>query len=154
MLVLCDIDGCIANPREYVRRYLSGPVKNWKGYYAHTLEMVAIPQITTLLNGLVWVGAQIVFHTGRNESNRRDMRQWLNSNLAFSVMDEQLVMRRNGDRSLPALLKLANCMRFRPDLVIEDEPETVELLRKHRYTVLQVHGYRMHGDDNRDNIPE
>lgn len=154
MLVLCDIDGCVVDPCEYVRRYLSGPVKNWKGYYKHTLEMPPIPQVVTLLNGLVWVGTQVVFHTGRNESNRRDTKQSLNACLAFSVVDAQLLMRRDGDRSLPAILKLANCMQFKPDLVIEDEPETVELLKKHRYTVLQVHGHRMHDNDNRDNIPE
>jgi len=152
MLVLCDIDGCVVDPCEYVRRYLSGPVKNWKGYYKQTLSMPAIPQIIVLLNGLSQMGENIIFHTGRNESNRSDTLVWLNTQLAFAVYTSRVLMRRNGDRTPASLLKLANCQRLHPQLVIEDEPETVELLRKHRFVVLQVHGYRV--DATQDNIPE
>ena len=153
MIVLSDIDGCVINPCEFVKKYLHKPKKDWNEYFKHTLEMPSILPVVVLLTSLISAGHDITFMTGRPESNREDTNRSLTRAIPVSsICHLNLLMRKNGDRTESALLKLAWCMQWHPSLVLEDEPETVKLLSNRGYTVLQVHGYRV--DEFKDNVPE
>ncbi len=155
MLVLSDIDGVIADPCHLVKVYLSGSVKNWKGYYKHTLDIPPIPGMIDVMNGLaLWGTHSVKFCTGRNESNRQMTQEWLNTHLQWWIPDDNLLMRPNGDHSPSSVLKLRWALDLHPELIFEDEPETVEALRDKGFTVVQIHGHRVSSDDHRDNIPD
>jgi len=91
---------------------------------------------------------EVIFVTGRPESNRELTTIWLHKALGRNSL--QLLMRKTGDWERPNLeLKLEACLHFAPDLVIEDEPRAVERLREAGFKVLQVHGYRITKQDYR-----
>ena len=141
MLVLTDVDGVLRDPCKFVKIYLSGPVKNWNGYFKRTPEMPAIPGMIEVINGLMlWGCHDVYFGTGCSESNRSLTTQWLNTHLQSWVRNERLLMRPNKDRSHGSALKLAWALQLHPDLIFDDEPETVEVLRDKGFTVCRFMG--------------
>ncbi len=144
MLILCDIDGVVADPCDFVEKYLQGPKKDWGEYYKHTLEVKPVPAMIELVNNLTEGGKHcVVFCTGRPESNRIATLTWLNRYLKAVVVGGRLLMRANGDVTLGCVLKLRWALRLKPDLILEDEPEAVRLLRDYGFMVLKVYGHRL-----------
>ena len=158
MLVICDIDGCLADIVYYYKKYLTGHPKDWKGFYSHTLDFLPIKVVFNLVNSLIASGSEVVFVSGRPESNRDLTSQWLRTYLE-PTDDSQLILylRQRGDTRKSSVLKLElyNKLRsskpFRPVLVIDDELTTVELASREGFTTLQVHGFRT---NTRDDVPE
>lgn len=150
MLILCDIDGVIADPCEYVKKYLLSTPPNWTEYFMYTGAFPIIPGVVELVRGMLRDGHLVVFHTGRPESNREATRAYMLRYLPeLQELVGRLRMRPDGNRSPSAQLKLANCRMYGPALVIEDEPAAVQLLSKAGYTVLQVCGHRFDGSEDR-----
>ncbi len=147
MRILCDIDGCIANPCKQVKEYLLKDNKwDWKEYYKHTLEILPIPSMIELVEGLIYDSNEVIFVTGRPASDRRITRKWLTENLvgiSREVTPLVLKTRRKEDTRNTWELKLRWCRELKPDLVIEDEPRTALVLEAEGFTVLQVRGYRV-----------
>jgi hypothetical protein len=106
-----------------------------------------------LMTSLISAGHDVTFITGRPLSNRHDtvISLW-NAMPILSTVRYTLLTRTDGDPRSLSLIKLAWCQERHPQLVLEDEPETVRILKAHGFTVLQVHGYRV--DEFKDNIPE
>ncbi len=154
MIVLCDIDGVIADPCELVKKYLSGPKKDWKSYWAHSPEILKVYEVSMLVDSLVQANHRVIFQTGRSESNRTYTEQFIRESIGHlsKVSPDILIMRREHDFRPGYVLKLENCQKYNPDLVLDDEPETVQALTKAGYTVLQVHGHRIMNEQE-DRIP-
>lgn len=149
MKVLCDIDGVIVDPCKYVQEYLHKDNRwDWEEYFKHTSEMPPIPHMIVIVNDLLWnVQNEVIFVTGRPESNRSLTRDWLLSHLEFLAFEPNLIMRQPNDTKRATVeLKLDACYQHLPDLVIEDEPKAVERISKEGFKVLQVYGYRATGD--------
>ena len=151
MIVACDIDGCLADCREDVRKYLMQTPKNWSEYYKHTKEMPEISSVVNLVRSLIKDGNDIVFVTGRPESTREDTKDWLfDTVLVYPFRPPELLMRQDKDHRPSWELKLKTFSELKPDLIIEDEPEVVKRATEVGFTVLQVHGYRI---TEKDGIP-
>jgi hypothetical protein len=149
---MCDIDGVVADPRVFVKQYLMCTPANWSEYFKHTLEMPSIPLVVAFLNGLALDDNTIMFCTGRPESNRDSTLKWLRYTLRLHVGNYHLVMRADKDFRAGSILKLAWARVLKPDLILEDEPDAVKLLRCDGFTVLQIHGHRI-GATLSDHIP-
>ncbi len=144
MLVLCDIDGVIADPCNLVKKYLLSRPKNWEEFYEHTHEVPEIKEVIELVMSLYRSGHWICFCTGRPERVREQTNKYLLVKIPILASGTYtLRMRKNRDHRPSYLLKLEACTRYQPNLVLEDEPETVKRLSSAGYCVLQVHGHRV-----------
>jgi hypothetical protein len=154
-VVLCDIDGVIADPRVFVQRYLTDNNRNWKEYFKHTLVMPVITEMVNLINSLMLADRVVIFHTGRPQSNYNDTLAYLRLCFPnYPELEKRIIMRQAIDSRPTSKIKLDNCARYHPVLVFEDEPEAVMLMHRNGYKVVQVHGYRFDGTPQKDMIPE
>ena len=144
MKVAFDIDGVLADVREFVVAYLP---HDWKEYFSHTEEFPCILPMASLLYALteeVYPSHCTYLVTGRPESNREATENWLRKNsLAYGT----LLMRRNGDSRKTCEIKLQWFREIQPDLIIDDDPAVAEMATKEGFIVLQVHGYRVTSND-------
>ena len=152
MKVVCDVDGVIADPCKYVEKHLlGGKSPDWEKYYDKTLEFPCIESMVEVIKSLYDSGHGIYFVTARPELNRAPTYIWLKSKMGFTPCNlfmsngEPSSLRSNREFKLEIINKIV------PDLVIEDEPEAVDLFRSRGYIVLQVHGFRI---CDRDLVPD
>jgi len=157
MIVICDIDGCLADVVPYVKEYLLKDKADWKTYFTHTLDFKPMPETIELINSLLANRHKVIFVSGRPASNRQLTKEWLYRHIRFIKDDKlDLRLRKKGDNRPTKDLKLEIIQKIhsivRSVLVIEDEPSVVEELSTLRgITILQVHGYRCTA---KDGIPE
>ena len=146
MKVVSDIDGVLADVREYVENYLP---HDWKEYFTHTAEFSAIHSMVALLYALQCKPYHDVYLvTGRPESNREATENWLRKELAIiNIPSHKLLMRRNNDSRPTCEVKIQWYREICPDLIIDDDPAVVEAATKEGFIVLQVHGYRATEND-------
>jgi hypothetical protein len=153
MLIHTDIDGVLADPCELVQRYLKGTGKpaNWAEYFRHTHEILPVINMLEQIERCIDDGHLVVFTTGRPESNRQATLTWLRRYMSSSIPCETLLMRKDGNHDPGALLKLSWALTYHPSLVVDDEPDTVNLLRSKGFKVVQIYGHRY--DLDTDGVP-
>lgn len=145
MIIVSDLDGVVIEPGGYITQYLAArTAPDWGGYFEHTLDFAPIPAMITLIECLVERGDEVHLVTGRPESNRILTTRWLQENTRLKSVQcpVSLHMRPNGCYLKGAEYKLGVCKEIEPDLIFDDELDTVELLKAYGYTVLHVHGHR------------
>ena len=152
MIILSDIDGVICDPRAYVNMFLLKGRKDWDRYFQNTLNFPKIPNMCEMISGLEKQN-RVFYGTGRPESNRELTTAWLSDALAEKIEPYQLCMRKDGDRRSSALIKVDIANMIQPDIIFEDEPESVEALRAEGYFVIQIYGYRLPNETPSDLVP-
>jgi len=154
MIILSDIDGVICDPRAYIKMFLLKGKKDWDRYFQNTLSFPKIPHMCEMMRGLAKQN-RMFYGTGRPESNRDLTAAWLSDVLLEDIQPYQLRMRKDEDRDRrPALIKVEIANTIFPDIIFEDEPESVLALRAEGYFVIQVHGYRLLNETPSDMIPK
>lgn len=147
MRIVCDIDGVIIDPSEQAQKYLYDNNRfDWDTYFAHTLEMKPIRPIINIIKLLMDSGAEVIFLTGRPESNR----DATINQLHLIGLDHfyELIMINSHRYESAADFKLSVCHIARPDIIFEDEPRAVKKFTDAGFKVVQVHGYRHNEQDN------
>lgn len=148
MIVACDIDGVLADVREYVDEYLP---HDWKAYFAHTKKFKPIIPIAELLH-CYNKSHTTYLTTGRPESNRNLTLSWLHDQYPeLNISSQTLLMRPDRDQRSGTEIKMEWFRDIKPDLIIDDSPEIVEAAIKEGFTILQVHGFRA---TPKDMVPE
>jgi len=147
MIIACDVDGVLADVKEYVAEYLP---HDWKGYFARTSEFPQIKSMVDLVRSVIDAGSnRIYFITGRPESNRQLTRLWILGHvlagLSVPLNDSHLLMRPDGDSRPNYEVKMEWIRKLRPDLIIDDDPRVVKAAMGEGFVVLQVHGFRATG---------
>ena len=140
MRLFCDVDGSLADCEPAVTRYLLSKPKNWDAFYGALGTFAPIPEVITVVDSLFTQGWQVIFASGRRDAERLVTDTWLRKHTR--VTDFTLLMRPAGDYRPAVQLKRPWWRTAQPDLVIEDDPETVAVMVKDGLTVLQVHGFR------------
>ena len=140
MIIACDIDGVLADPKEFIQEYLAGDKEDWEEYFKHT-EEIPPTKVCRLITSIVKGGKGVTFCfvTSRPESNKPATQAWLRAN---GLPGTPIWMRADGDTRSSSEYKMEIYKVLEPDIIIEDEPELVEKLIKYGKIVLQVHGYR------------
>ena len=92
-ILLCDIDGTLANIKHRIFR------KPGVDFYANIAGDTPIPAIINLVKQYRLVGYQVMLLTGRPERVRTQTEQWLNRN---GVQYSELIMKDNVDERKPA----------------------------------------------------
>jgi len=150
MNIVFDLDGVLVDVKEYAELYL-GEKKDWKSYFAHTLDFKPIEPMVELVR--TFMSGQgyhkIYFATGRPESNRELTEVWLRGLVLRGrfLHNSFLLMRANNDSRSAVDLKLEYFEEAKADLIFEDDPSVVEAALKKGYLVVQVHGYRYNRTD-------
>ena len=142
MRICCDIDGVLADVREYVSKYVP---HDWKTYFSYTRKFEPILPIAELAHR--WSQHfQLYLVTGRPESNRTLTEEWLRGQLP-ELRYDNLRMRPDDDHRSGTEIKLEWFKELKPDLIIDDSSRTAEAATKAGYVALQVHGYRTTEND-------
>lgn len=143
MLLLCDIDGVLADVR-HLLPLIQGKDKNFDEYYSRIGEAVYMPDLYQFV-GLGFSGHRF-YITGRNQSCRHETLNWLQQNDLWHE-DDRLYMRLNHDHRPAHKVKndVVNAIKQEFDLehmtvlAIDDDPEVCEMYKSHGFSVLQVH---------------
>ena len=93
-IVLCDIDGTIAN-NDHRQHYLEGK-KDWDGFFSALINDEPIYKIINQINELHSAGKKIIFFTGRPEKYKNLTIKWLSQYFDFKI---EIIMRKNNDRN-------------------------------------------------------
>ena len=99
-IVLCDIDGTIAN-NDHRQHYLGGK-KDWEGFFSELINDKPISKIIKKIKAHHSSGKEIIFLTGRPEKYRYSTSLWLKENFEFEF---RLLMRKNNDYRNKLLIK-------------------------------------------------
>ena len=143
MIVICDIDGTIANC-EHRKHYVTERPKNHEAFYAGVKEDTPIWLVISLLHTLLaYEGTQIelVFVTGRPERCRADTVEWLEQAHLYPN-DYTLLMRKDKDYRQDYIVKQeildTHIDKARVWFVLDDRKQVVDMWRRNGLTCLQV----------------
>ena len=136
-IVLCDIDGTIAN-NDHRQHYLEGK-KDWDGFFS---ELINDEPIFPIINKVIEeynAGKEIVFLTGRPEKYRNVTTEWLKRYFDFEI---KLLMRKKNDRRDKLIIKEELLEeQFRYDeikLIIDNDKELIKMWKGKKLSVLDA----------------
>ena len=139
MLVLCDIDGTLADCRHRKRLLLNGKM-DWSHFLSPALvaqDPLIVP-VANLIYSLPDTDNYVIFVTGRHEGLREVTTTWLTHNYLLSPEDsyDGLRMRKHDDFRPDHVIKeeildqIITEMGGPPNLVIDDRPSVLEMWRR------------------------
>ena len=137
--VVVDIDGTIANCEHRVHHLLQEP-KDWDSYFSKCDGDEPIQPIIDIVRSFYLGDWEVIFCTGRRDSERGKTETWLNRNcLIFGT----LLMRKTGDHRhdtiiKPELLARAGITPKNTAFILEDRNSVVKKWRELGFTCLQV----------------
>ena len=82
-IVLCDIDGTIAN-NDHRQHFLEGK-KDWDGFFSELSNDLPIQKVIDKVIEEHSNGKEIVFVTGRPERHRSETEKWLKKYFKFPI---------------------------------------------------------------------
>lgn len=125
-IVICDIDGTIAN-NKHRQHYLEGK-KDWEGFFNSADQDKPIKNIIQEVISLQKENFEVVFVSGRPELYRDLTLKWLAKYFYFEI---NLIMRKNNDkRDKVSVKKEIYNDEFKEKeihLVFENDPKLVEM---------------------------
>lgn len=154
-LVICDIDGTIANIEHrlhFVKKEHSDEImeykKDWNSFFEHVKFDTPRIEIIRILNNFLREGHDFVFVSGRPERCRKDTIQWLYENVysrqewTSNKRALALLMRPDHDKRPDNELKTKIYQKFLSHyeikVVIDDRPRVIEAWKKLGLTVMDV----------------
>ena len=91
-IVICDIDGTVANNDH--RQHLLQGFKTWDKFFAHLSKDLPISEVIEFVINLHDEGKEVVFVTGRPARYEEATRKWLEKHFNFEI---KLIMRKDQD---------------------------------------------------------
>lgn len=151
MITIFDIDGVLADSHHRLGFILDNP-KRWDAFNEAAVKDKPFPEYVDLLHEHMDIGDEILFITGRNETQRERTTRWLQDHVIDkddAWFAERLFMRSKTDYRPAALVKagILDKNLIAPDMVrvfYEDQPATVEMLMEHGYNVHDPGTWRDH----------
>jgi predicted kinase len=137
-VILCDIDGTIANG-EHRERHLRGEKKDWDTYYSLLGNDLPIDLV------IRWIAEEhkdrtVVLVSGRPDTYQRETISWL---WRHDVQYDYLLMRASGDRRPDTQVK-ADLLKLLPRekivCVIDDRPSVIRMWKEQGLRVIPVRG--------------
>jgi hypothetical protein len=126
-LAVIDIDGVVADVRHRLHLIQDKP-RRWPEFFAAAADDPPLPEGVALVQELA-ADHDILWLTGRPESNRRMTAAWL---AAQGLPAEPLLMRRDRDFRPARLTKRAELRTLRArheiGVVVDDDPEVIAML--------------------------
>lgn len=126
MLIICDIDGTIAD-----HRHRKGIAKHKKA--AAMLKDQPVMDVINVLDALIVDGHDLVICTARSEKYRKATKKWLKLQ---GIKYKRLLMRPLGDKRPDWEVKQSMNLLFNEEVlcVFEDKPSCVKMWRRNGFT--------------------
>jgi acid phosphatase class B len=139
MIVIFDIDGTLSIVGDRLK-YLEQASPDWDAFYGACGEDAVNDAIWEIYAGMVEMGHEIYFVTGRRESCRKDTISWMLRNHIECQNDKHLLMRKDSDLRHDTEVKPELIEDFKSDILVifEDRNSMVKKWRELGYTCLQV----------------
>lgn len=139
--VIFDIDGTVAN-NEHRQYFLEQTPKDWDGFFEAMDKDEPVDSIVDLVLTLGFLGAKIVFCTGRPEKYRNTTFSWLRKYMGEVGLNATLLMRPDGDFRPDHEVKKEMLDKLRADghkiwFVVDDRNSVVDMWRSNGVTCLQ-----------------
>lgn len=138
-IVVCDIDGTIANV-DHRRQFVASRPKNWAAWNAGMSRDTVHEDIVDLLVLFADANFTVILCSGRGEESRVVTEQWLEDNY---IPYQQLYMRSAGDNRKDSIVKVELLQQIReqwgdPFIWLDDRQQVVDAIRAEGVRVLQV----------------
>lgn len=147
MIVLCDIDGTLANC-DHRRKLLPNGKMDWAHFLHPSLVAKDTPivPILNLVHALQEADHYVIFVTGRHSTLRGVTRKWLCDHYVMDEDDPEDILRMRGNSDFrpdyevkeDMLREITLDMGGPPHLVIDDRPSVIAMWQRHSLFVLQV----------------
>lgn len=141
MVIICDIDGTIANI-EHRLHYIHGEKKDWDSFYKACDKDDLNTPTFLILEDLKETDNRIIMLTGRPESYRKETIKWLEK---YDVPYNHLLMRKHGDFRKDYIVKkelfeteIEKMYTNHLFLALEDRKQCVDMWRSIGITCWQV----------------
>ena len=136
-IILCDIDGTVAN-NDHRQHFLEGK-KDWDGFFnALDKDQPIYPIIDKIIEENK-SGKEIMFLTGRPERYKDLTKTWLKKYFTFDI---RILMRGDNDQRNKIITKkeifIANFKRNEIDLVIDNDEELIKMWESFGLSTLKV----------------
>lgn len=141
-VILCDIDGTLADPKHRLGFVRTKP-KNWKAFFELSEHDPPHDDIVWLVKTLKAVGCTILIVTARNEDERERTVKWLHEKAGLEGVYERLYMREAKDYRDDSVVKKEILDKIRsdgynPEIVLDDRNGVVAMWREAGLRCLQV----------------
>lgn len=138
-VVIFDIDGTLAN-NAHRQHYLDS--KDWNGFFEAMDEDEPIDSVCRLAQSMGFAPVKLVFCTGRPEKYRQVTLDWLKKRAEIFLLNENLMMRPDGDYRPDHEVKKEMLDKLRAEgykvwFVVDDRNSVVDMWRKNGVTCLQ-----------------
>ena len=137
-VIIVDIDGTIADCSHRLH-FIEKHPKNWESFHDQAIVDPPILSVINLVQALAAQGAQIAFVTGRPESHREILMNWLSTH---GLPAGALYMRKTGDYRMDTVIKSEIFAEHFSEkniwFVLEDRSSVVKMWRNIGLKVLQV----------------
>ena len=139
MIVVCDIDGTVANV-DHRRQFVAIRPKNWAAWNAGMGRDTVYEDIVAILDLFADADFTVILCSGRGEESREVTEQWLSDN---DIPYQQLYMRSAGDNRKDSIVKVELLQQIReqwghPFVWLDDRQQVVDAIRAEGVRVLQV----------------
>ena len=139
MIVVCDIDGTVANV-DHRRQFVASRPKNWAAWNAGMSRDTVYEDIVAILDLFADADFTVILCSGRGEESREVTEQWLSDN---DIPYQKLYMRSAGDNRKDSIVKVELLQQIReqwghPFVWLDDRQQVVDAIRAEGVRVLQV----------------
>ena len=142
-MIICDIDGTIANC-DHRKHYITNKPKNHDAFYAGVMDDKPIRNVVHLLLSMLehHIPPSLTFVTGRPERTRKDTEWWLAEYIGLFPTDYRMFMRKDKDYRQDYLIKQdildQHIDKSKVWFVLDDRDQVVQMWRRNGLTCLQV----------------
>jgi len=138
-IVICDIDGTLADITHRLKYVKDCEKKEWKRFFAECGEDPVREDVYNILKGFQNDGHPVVLVSGRPEEYRWTTQLWLDKN---GIEYDALLMRGIGDKRDDDVVKQEiydKYLKHYPiECVIDDRPRVIRMWRKNNLVVVDV----------------
>jgi|JI10StandDraft_1071094.scaffolds.fasta_scaffold460806_2 phosphoglycolate phosphatase-like HAD superfamily hydrolase len=138
-IILCDLDGTLANCQHRIRHIMQQP-KDWGAFFAECGDDEPIAHIIELVNAIDRDKYEIWITSGRSDQCKQQTVEWLKKH---GVRYDNLIMRKSGDHTddgtlKPSWLSDGTIDKSRVAFAIDDRNRVVKSWRDNGVPCLQV----------------
>lgn len=137
-IVICDIDGTIANI-DHRLHFVKNDPKDWKSFFIQMVNDTPREDMREILIEHQKQGRTIIFVSGRPDTHREFTQNWLSKH-GFDGWT--LIMRKGGDTRVDTIVKAEIYDRYFADKevvqVIDDRPSVIRMWKEKGLNVLDV----------------
>ena len=153
MLVVCDLDGTVANIMHRTHYVRTKPA-NWEAFAKAIPLDYPEAEVIAVVNALHSAGHEVIFASGRKESERELSLDWMAKHIGDWVLETKLYMRKEGDFRKDDVIKTEILAEIKsdfgnhPNIAIDDRLDVCRMWHANGIKLLRVGNPDLDNDFN------